>query len=256
MTLRILILLSALMAFGSLAHAEKFRNAYVSFDLPDNWSCQHEEVTWVCVSNANQPRGKEAVIVLTAKEAGPSDTIAADAANLKSPRTIPGPNGPLRSEVKHFGEQKFNGQPWLDSMHLHGELPNHYTRYLATVKDRLGILVTFTAHRKFYTKYSHQFARAIKSLAVVAPKDMLSGQPNLGVQGPTGTISGPIGTALPADMYQDEYPAEPGSGGSSFGSGAQYLGLLLILLAIVLYFVLVKKKKSKKKKSKKPSKKL
>ena len=54
-------------------------------------------------------------------------------------------------------------------MHLGSEIPNYYTRYLAAVKGRVAVLVTFSAHKKYYTKYSGQFFEAIKTLRVTEP---------------------------------------------------------------------------------------
>ena len=34
-----------------------------------------------------------------------------------------------------------NDHPWLDGLHLNSEIPGYYTRYLATIKDQLAILV-------------------------------------------------------------------------------------------------------------------
>ena len=55
-------------------------------------------------------------------------------------------------------------------MHLGSEIPHYYTRYLATLKGNIAVLVTFSAHKLFYSKYSSEFFRAIKSLRVLATK--------------------------------------------------------------------------------------
>lgn len=55
-------------------------------------------------------------------------------------------------------------------MHLGSEIPHYYTRYLATIKGNIAVLVTFSAHKLFYTKYSSDFFRAIKSMRVLATR--------------------------------------------------------------------------------------
>ena len=60
-------------------------------------------------------------------------------------------------------------------MHLGSEVPYYYTRYLATVKVQIAILVTFSAHQRYYTKYSNDFFKAILSLRVNAPNKIGTG---------------------------------------------------------------------------------
>ena len=59
----------------STAHAKTFQNSYVSFDVPDDWTCLQEGVAWTCTPKSAL-RSKEAVIVLAAKDAGPEDNLA------------------------------------------------------------------------------------------------------------------------------------------------------------------------------------
>src|SRR5690606_2019872 len=128
---------------------------------------------WVCVSQFSQ-KSKEAIIILTAKEVGPTDTFQAYTAHLKTARTLPGPRGnPAQSKVYQVTQRQISGHPWVDGMHMGSEVTSYYTRYLATIKDRIAILVTFSAHKAHYTKYSNDFLKAIQSLRVVTSKDLL-----------------------------------------------------------------------------------
>ena len=55
------------------AQSRTFKNAYISFEMQDNWKCNLEQTEWVC--RAEDPQeAKEAVIILTAKEKGPTDS--------------------------------------------------------------------------------------------------------------------------------------------------------------------------------------
>src|SRR3954463_6699411 len=93
----LMILMIFFMAFN--AHAKLFRNAYVSFELPPNWNCKLEGSEWVC-ENDFAGKTKEAIIILTAKEVGPTDTLAAYLAHLQTPRTVVGRGGvPSKSQV-------------------------------------------------------------------------------------------------------------------------------------------------------------
>ena len=84
--------LLALALTANLAHAKRFRNAYVSFELPPNWNCKLEGSEWVC-ENDFSAKTKEAIIILSAKEVGPTDTLPAYMAHLQTPRTLQGKGG-------------------------------------------------------------------------------------------------------------------------------------------------------------------
>ncbi|MBK7890884.1 MAG: hypothetical protein IPJ84_08570 [Bdellovibrionales bacterium] len=234
-------------ATAPVASAKTFRNAYVSFDLADRWDCQLEQTEWVCRTQPGPNDNREAVIILTAKEVGPSDSLPAYEQHLKTPRTIPSRTGqPIQSQIQKVESRMINQHVWIDGMHFASEIPNYYTRYLATTKDKIAILVTFSAHKAHYAKYSNDFFRAIESLRVVATKNLMgnggsggSGVPGSGLLG-SGN-SGGIG-------FGDELPEE-GSGSKGLdGATLGVLALALIVGGIGLYMVLGKKKKKPAKK--------
>lgn len=223
------------------AEAKLFRNAYVSFELPPNWNCKLEGTEWVCVSRFNE-KSREAIIILTAKEVGPADTLQAYLAHLKTPRTITGPTGrPAQSKVIGIKTRTINNHMWVDGMHMGSEVTSYYTRYLATVKQNIAILVTFSAHKAHYTKYSSDFLKAIQSLRVIATKTLLSGKPLTTPRGSSETFGAPIGQVLPTNMGEAPPPESSGSG--KMGSSA--IGLLVLLLAGGYWFLFMRKKKKK-----------
>lgn len=232
-------LLIALFALCATAHAKRFRNAYISFDLPPNWNCKLEGSEWVC-ENDFAGRTKEAIIILTAKEVGPTDTLAAYLAHLQTPRILSGRKGaPMKSQVIHVKERLIANQPWVDGMHLGSEVGPYFTRYLATIKERIAILVTFSAHKEHYTKYSGDFIRAVESLRVVATRDSLGDRGGSGAA--SGLSGGPesIGTPIAqgvSPLLTDGLPEEGSRPKSS--NTTTYLGLALLLAAIGLYFYL------------------
>lgn len=152
--------------FGSSAEAKTFSNSYVSFDLPDRWQCYAEHTEWLC--RINSGGASDAMIVLTAKESGPLDTLNNYFAFLKQPRVVTGSGRSLPSTVYKVEQVRIANQPWIDGFHFGSEVFNYYTRYMATTKDKLGILVTFSAHKSDYTKYSSDFMHAIATLRVTA----------------------------------------------------------------------------------------
>lgn len=167
--------------FHFLVQAKLFQNAYVSFQLPDNWGCELDGTEWVCVDKFSKKykEKKEAVIILTAKEKGPSDSLQVYESHLKTPRKLKNSQGKkYSSQIKIVKQRKISNQLWVDGLHLGSEVQNYYTRYLATVKGQISMLVTFTAHKEHYSKYSGDFIRAIQSLRVIASSQILSGSKN------------------------------------------------------------------------------
>ncbi|HEX4923349.1 MAG TPA: hypothetical protein VFV50_04655 [Bdellovibrionales bacterium] len=235
---RFFILSALLWLLPLSADAKLFRNAYVSFELPNRWECRLEGTEWVC-SSLLRDSSREAIIILTAKEAGPSDTLEAYEAHLKTPRVIPATKGkPSRSAFKHLKRRQIGGSQWVDSMHLGSEIPNYYTRYMATVKDRLAILVTFSAHQRHYSKYSQDFHRAIESLNVIASKSLFDVTPTAPTGGLAGggEIIGPPGGGIVDDSGL-ELPPEPTGG----GNGMKIIAGALLIIAIGGYFVMKKR---------------
>lgn len=229
------------------ADAKLFRNAYISFELPTNWDCELEGTEWVCYSKFNQA-AKEAIIILTAKEVGPTDTFAAYMEHLKAPRTIDNKGGgSSQSKVLHVRQRRMSDWDWIDGLHLGSEIGSYYTRYLATIKDRISILITFSAHKQFYTKYSNDFLKAISSLKVVASKDLLTAKGGGGAPGAgKETIGAPIGSHLPSDIVSEQFPDEDSSGSGDLLN--KLIGLALIVGAIGFYLYRRKNPKAKKKK--------
>lgn len=215
--------------------ADRFRNSYISFELPPNWVCKSENTEFVCTSRFSK-KSKEAIIILTAKEVGPTDTFATYLAYLKTPRTILGKDGkPVASKVMHIRERNISNHKWIDGMHMGSEVTSYYTRYLATIKERIAILVAFSAHKPHYTKYSKDFIKAVDSLLVVANKDLLKSRPAMNVRGSNEVIGDPIGQILHHNTM-DELPEENPQG--IFSRYGTIFGILLILIAIGVYVYL------------------
>lgn len=221
------------------AHAKVFRNAYIAFEMPETWKCNLEQTEWVCRSEQTK-ESKEAIIILTAKEVGPTDTLPLYEAHLNSPIQVAlRGGGTTESKIVYKAKNvQINDQPWMDSLHLGSEVPNYFTRYVATIKDKIAILVTFSAHKQYYTKYSQDFFKAVMSLRVIASKNLLA-KPDLGPIRPgSETLGGPIGSAMPADMLQEETPQSKG------GNKTMLLGGALLLAALGgLIFMKARKKK-------------
>jgi hypothetical protein len=229
----------------STAQAKRFRNAYVSFELPPNWNCKLEGSEWVC-ENDFAGKTKEAIIILTAKEVGPTDTLQAYLAHLQTPRTLTGRGGaPTKSQIIHVKERMIGNQIWIDGMHLGSEIGPYFTRYLATIKDKISVLVTFSAHKEHYTKYSGDFIKAVESLRIVASKDSLGDRAG-GIDNRQNTETIGIASGQGPSPYGGDILPDENSGGGRVGN--KYMRWLLIALivgAMGAFFYIRNKKQSK-----------
>ncbi len=226
--------------------AKIFQNSYVSFELPGNWGCELEGTEWVCVNKFAKKLNekKEAVIILTAKEKGPSDSLQAYEAHLKSPRKLVNSKGKkYTSELKQVKQRKIALQTWVDGLHLGSEVENYYTRYLATTKGQIAMLVTFTAHKEHYSKYANDFIRAIQSLKIIAADEILAGSSNGLKRREQDLYALPVGGAL-GDSLGDEGMYEDDNTRSGGKTTKILIGLLLLAAGGFGFYLLNKNKKS------------
>lgn len=223
------------------ASGARFSNSYVSFELPNKWSCQLIDTEWVCRNSEAGDKQKEAIIILTAKEVGPSDNFQAYEAHLKTPRTLPSALGqPTLSQIRNVTQRQINNHPWVDGMHLSSEVRDYYTRYVATTKDKIAILVTFSAHKAHYTRYTNDFFKAIQSLRVLNTRGLFNAAASAAGSGAMGGTLGPGGGIDVSPDIGEEFPEE-----SAGGSSATTKGILAIaaLLAAFGVFLLLQRKK-------------
>ncbi len=156
-------------------NAKRFTSQYCEFELPPGWECALEGTEWVCQSS-NKNRKKEAIIILAAKIRGSQDSLPRYQAYLKKAKTFTLPGGRTQvSEGKYTKVNKIHGQAWVDSLHMASEVPGFYTRYMATVKEDLGIAVTFSVAKDHYDSYQDLFEKIIQTLKVFRQKKTSAG---------------------------------------------------------------------------------
>lgn len=235
------------------AEAKVFRNSYVSFELPNKWDCYLENTAWVCryaispkclgkkstsqACKEQRKKTREAIIILAAKEKGPKDSTKEYYNHLKTPRPIVTKKGQRsKSKIIHVKPIKIQKQQWVDGMHLGSEIPHYYTRYLATMKGNISVLVTFSAHKLYYTKYSGEFFKAIKSLRVVATKASTIAKREKSTN--TGTLGDPVSSTIDSVLGGDlgEYDDEPSQGGGSTDTFLLIGAAILALAGIFVWF--------------------
>jgi hypothetical protein len=239
-----------LFSFG--VQAKTFSNQYCQFELPAGWQCGIEGSEWVCQSE-NKDRKKEAIIILAAKYRGPQDTLAEYQKYLKDTKTYTLPGGKVqRSEPKYASLKKINAHQWVDALHLASEVPGFYTRYLATVKEDLGVAVTFSVTKDLYSAYQPIFDNVIATLKVFRQKKQnLS---NIKMAGGGGDDAPVFGDDLVVDNTIPDISMNKSKKGGSGGGGNDNM-LLLAGVGVVALLAALKlkggKKGAKKKKKKK-----
>ena len=230
--LKYLLIILSVFFTAQFSSAKVFKNAYVSFELPETWNCKLEHTEWVCRSEVAK-EAKEATIILTAKEIGPVDTLDQYASYLSKPiPTSYKSAGATASKVQIPPQKnKYNDHLWVDSLHLGSEISSYFTRYAATTKDKIAVLVTFSAHKLSYTKYSQDFSRAINSLRVIANPNLLA-RPDIGPIRPgSETLGAPIAGAM-QDLADADAAGEGEGDGSSSSGGKTKTLFLVIALAL------------------------
>lgn len=235
MKMKILLPILSLL-LSAPAGAKTFQNSYVSFEVPDNWTCIQEGVAWTC-NPQGMIQAKEAVIVLAAKVAGPEDNLNSFQGFLSQPKKITTKVGtPMPSQVMYARPRALAGHNWIQAQHLGSEIQEYYTLYLATVKDQLAILVSFSAERNRYQTYNPVFDQAIKTLKITANQQMLFPKNK---QAAAGDV---IGINVPLPGSEDLLPPPE-------RKGSNWAMLFLVLFAAVLaagVFVYTKADKRKK----------
>ena len=231
-----LLIAAALLLSGPGALAARFANQFVEFELPARWQCNLEGAEWVCQST-DEMRKRDAIIVLAAKLKGDQDSIDQYLNYLKAPKIYQSVQGKtVKSEAKYAKTVLVNEQTWVDSMHLESELPGFYTRYLATVKQDIGVLVTFSVNKDKYSEYLSDADAMVKTLKVFRKAGGINAAPagsNLFAN------TGSIPSGVEAGSVFPSQPTGAEGGASSQGKSDQELPLGLILggAAVVLFLI-------------------
>lgn len=244
MKLFLSLILGAL--FISPVQAKRFSSKYCEFELPAGWECALEGSEYVCQSE-NADRKKESIIILAAKIRGDQDSLDEYMAYLKKNKEYNLPGGKKQvSEPKNTKLSRINDHQWVDALHLASEVPGFYTRYLATVKEDLGVAVTFSVGKDLYTTYQPIMDKMVSTLRVFRQKkaelaDLRSGK----VQDPNfadTTFNPNSALDMQANRTQKREATE-----SSDDSLMSILAVVILGAGVVLVIKNRKKKKPKNK---------
>ncbi len=231
-------------AFVSSIYAKRFANQFLEFELPPRWECALEGSEWVC-QNLSKERKKEAIIIFAAKIRGPTDSLDQYLGYLKQNKTFSLPNGNTQvSEAKYSKINLVNGHRWVDALHMGSEVPGFYTRYLATVKRDLGVVVTFSVSKDHYTYYQKLFDTMISSLKVFR-QAAASTNSGLALKKKEDNLLDTNVELIPDFVGQVNIGVNQKKSGSKDSDDTSFSLILLLLIAIGIFVALKFRKKKK-----------
>jgi hypothetical protein len=230
--------------FAAPAHALKFTNPFVEFELPTGFNCALDGPAWTCemAEGDSQP---DAVIVLAAKTKGENDTLDKFQEFLRKPKMVQNAEGKgVVSEAKYVKPTEINGQPWIDSLQVDSEMQGYYTHYLVTIKQDIAVLVTFSIEKSKMPVYQAQFDNMLKSIKVFRK---VEAAPVAATPAPTfkqATLPG-MQTAINVFPEKLEKVAAPvAKKVKALGDAGDSTKLLLLVAAVVAFLIYKKKKES------------
>lgn len=227
--------------------AKRFSSKYCEFELPAGWECSLEGSEYVCQSE-NADRKKESIIILAAKIRGEQDNLDEYMAYLKKTKEYQLPGGKRQvSEPKNTKLTRINDHQWVDALHLASEVPGFYTRYLATVKEDLGVAVTFSVTKDLYATYQPIIDKLVSTLRVFRQKqssDLAALRGNKSAEDPNfndATFNPNANLDLSANKTQKRV-------GDSGGDNDMLMLIALVVVGAVVMLILKGKKKKGKNK--------
>lgn len=209
------------------------QTAYVKFDHPEGWKCELAEGVWICQSTLNPDR-RESLVMSIAALASEWDSIENFEEYLKQPRELQGESS-ISSEISYTRRRNINGHIWIDSLQHNSELPGFWTRYLATVNQKLAVLITYIVSDEHYSKLAPQFERMVVSLALVND----AGGTTPSQQG-ENALPGPEKLGISTDLLRSRLNVKMGEPPPP--SSTPVLVLLFVLAAAAAFIVWRRKK--------------
>jgi hypothetical protein len=230
------------LSLSSAAEAKRFTNQYIEFEIPPSWECALEGAEWICQSK-REDRQKEAIIILAAKKRGAADSLDQYQAYLRKQKTFALPGGKTQiSEPKYAKVTQVNNHQWIDSLHLASEIPGFYTRYLATVKEDVGVAVTLSVAKDLYTVYQPVFDKIVASMRVFRQGTTQAGQEKYKVEKEEGASVLDDANFIP-DEERFNIKTVKTNTASQSNSGAANIIFYLLLFGGIAAFIIIRRRK-------------
>jgi len=154
-----------------------FKTDFISFNLSDQWECKMDGTEYVC-RPTDKIKKSDAIIIVAAKIPGAEDNVKAYYTYLKEPKKMTDYRGQtFTSQVSLIKYKDIEATQWVDAIHLSSEVKDFYTRYLATVKNGIAILVTYSVSKSKNALYAAELNKMASSIKVLAKAPQLGGPP-------------------------------------------------------------------------------
>lgn len=233
------------MTLSTSSFAKRFSSKYCEFELPAGWDCALEGSEYVCQSE-NADRKKESIIILAAKIRGEQDNLDEYMAYLKKTKEYNLPGGKKQiSEAKNTKLSRINEQQWVDALHLASEVPGFYTRYLATVKEDLGVAVTFSVTKDLYATYQPIIDKLVSTLRVFRQKKTDLGNLRSGKSEDPSFADATFNPNTQLDMGGGKTKKRAAEGGDD--NDMMMIIAVIVVGAVIMLILKGRKKKGKKK---------
>lgn len=157
-------------AIRATAEGNHFASDFLEFDLPKNWTCAEKNQTFECAEDSPDKK-RRALIVIAAKIKNDRENLDNFKKRLSAPKSYKTPvtQKIVQSKIEYVKNIDIHAHPWVDALHLNSEINGYYTRYLATLKDDMAVLVTFSVAEKNYVQFIPALTKAVESLSVRNP---------------------------------------------------------------------------------------
>jgi hypothetical protein len=151
----------------SLAEAKTFRTQFIKLELPANWDCRQEEIDWVCQPDNLAERSEAILVVVTKAVNEVDDNYPKYKEELEKPRDMRDLLGnAYKSQVKYVRERQILNHPWVDALHLGSEIPGFYTRYVASIREKVAGLITYSVAESVFPKYAQVMDQMIDTAEI------------------------------------------------------------------------------------------
>jgi hypothetical protein len=216
---------------ASSAWADRYRAGFLEFDIPPGWTCHKEETDWVCEPIDAAQKSEALLIVVSKTRDEVDDTFDKYLQHLKEPREMRDLAGkPYKSEVKYVHENEITGQKWIDALHYGSEIQGFYSRYLATFKDNVAGLLTFSIAESAYKKHAIQLDKLVSSLTISFDKQTYDEIIKTAPQSLLGNRGGAPSTRL---RPLPDSPSSDGIAKKGFNIDPDLIFQIILVLAVV-----------------------
>lgn len=125
-----------------------------------------EGAEYVCQDTRPELR-RDSIAIFAAKLRGEQDSIVEYRKHLEAAKTWKAPDGKtVVSKVVKVANVVIAGHPWVDATQDDSEVVGFRTRYFATVKNDIGVLMTFSVRKDKYDQMLPDFDAMMKTLQV------------------------------------------------------------------------------------------